>query len=543
MNDNISDLIRGERTSVLRVVLLHFFAAGANQIFPIALGALINMVQTSGSNANREFTAWVFAAMLFGVVARFFLYRSAIYQSSMLGLRLVHKVRVVSFGSALRLSTESHRRYEHGELAAVQSSDTAAIGTFLEDAAERLVGHVMTVIVVAVSILFLWPSALIPILAVLVIVTFVSRMLRPRARAAVLFHKESQSLTIGRFSEHLAGKAAFKDDESRLWAKYRFRDASSLSVGAHVTSQRVTMAAVLMIRLGGTAALIAIVATNLEDVSSGSMLVGTLLTLVILTRRFFEPIQSLLQYENGFTRASMSLDTLCTLARASRDDQDIRQPSSVRRLEVRGVTFLYAEKVVLNGIFLELTRGETCVINGPSGGGKSTFARILAGVDDSAGGSVVFDGVAMTSADLRQMVHLTPQSPSAFSGSVLENIRLFRSDISEDDVVRVATLMDIDAEIRRMRAGYRTPISEVSDRMFRLLVLARAVLADTPVVIFDEHTAGRDVAESKQINLIIERFCRDRICIIFSHDQSALRADRFFQLVDGALDSVGPWIN
>ena len=205
-----------------------------------------------------------------------------------------------------------------------------------------------------------------------------------------------------------------------------------------------------------------------------------------------------------------------------------------------GVSVRYpgrSSRAVSNASFT-VARGETVALAGPSGAGKSTLLSVLLGFVSPAGGRVLVGGVDLASADLRQWrsrIAWVPQRPHLYAGTIAENVRLARPD-ADDDEVRAALVGAGAAEfVDALPAGVETVLGEngagLSAGQRQRLALARALLADRPVLLLDEPTASLDGATEAEIVESVRELARGRTVLLVAHRPALLDlADRVVRL-------------
>ncbi|MHB8990832.1 MAG: thiol reductant ABC exporter subunit CydD [Chloroflexota bacterium] len=205
------------------------------------------------------------------------------------------------------------------------------------------------------------------------------------------------------------------------------------------------------------------------------------------------------------------------------------------------------ERSALRGVSFELRRGERVALVGPSGGGKSTVARLLMGFLQPDQGEILVEGrplKATAPEEWRRQVAWVPQSPYLFHATVAENLRLARPEADQGLLVQAARLAHADEFIRRLPHGYDTVIGEQGERLSggqaQRLALARAYLKDAPLLILDEAAAHLDPEQEALIQESLERLMEGRTVLAIAHRLSTVyRADRILVLADGLVVEAG----
>ena len=218
-------------------------------------------------------------------------------------------------------------------------------------------------------------------------------------------------------------------------------------------------------------------------------------------------------------------------------------------LSLDGVVFAYedAEKNAVDGVTLQIKAGEHVAFVGPSGGGKTTLASLIARFRDVKEGSIKLGGVDVrdiTSSELMNQISYVFQDSKLLKLSILENVRIGRPDATDAEVMKAlekAQCMDI---IEKLPDGVHTKIGAegvyVSGGEAQRLSIARAFLKNAPVLILDEATAFADPDNEQRVQAAFETLSRDKTVIMIAHRLSTVtNADRIYVLKDGTVAESG----
>ncbi|PIE91467.1 MAG: ABC transporter ATP-binding protein [Acidobacteria bacterium] len=212
------------------------------------------------------------------------------------------------------------------------------------------------------------------------------------------------------------------------------------------------------------------------------------------------------------------------------------------------VHFSYEEGLsVLKDVSFTARQGEVTALVGPSGGGKTTAAKLAARFWDIAGGRITLGGVDISQIDpetLLKEFSIVFQDVSLFNESVMENIRLGRKGATDDEVKKVAEIARCDEFIKKLPDGYHTLIGENGEKLSggerQRLSIARALLKDAPIILLDEATASLDAENESKIQAGISELIKNKTVIIIAHRmRTVVDADNIVVLKDGRIVESG----
>ena len=220
------------------------------------------------------------------------------------------------------------------------------------------------------------------------------------------------------------------------------------------------------------------------------------------------------------------------------------------QIELKDVHFSYTgreEDEVLHGVSLRLPEGSFTALVGPSGGGKSTVAKLIARFWDVTSGSITIGGVNVKELPLAQLseyVSFVTQDNFLFRCSLLENIRLGKPDATDEEVRQAARAAQCEEFIQRLPQGYDTPAGEAGRRLSggekQRIAIARMLLKNAPIVILDEATAFTDPENEEKLQRSIAALTRGKTLLVIAHRLSTIQnADSIVVLENGAVRAVG----
>ncbi|MDE6013380.1 MAG: ATP-binding cassette domain-containing protein, partial [Anaeroplasmataceae bacterium] len=183
--------------------------------------------------------------------------------------------------------------------------------------------------------------------------------------------------------------------------------------------------------------------------------------------------------------------------------------------------------------------GQKIAFVGATGAGKTTITNLINRFYEIEGGTITYDGIDIKSIaknDLRRSLAIVLQDTHLFSGSIMENIRYGRLDATDEEVIEAAKLANADGFIRRLPNGYQTYVSadggNLSQGQCQLLSIARAALADTPVLILDEATSSIDTRTERLVQEGINNLMQGRTVFVIAHRLSTVRRSDAIMVLD-----------
>jgi ATP-binding cassette, subfamily B, bacterial HlyB/CyaB len=289
-------------------------------------------------------------------------------------------------------------------------------------------------------------------------------------------------------------------------------------------------------------------------VISGEFTIGQLFAFNMLSANVISPFQRLAGLWHNLQEVGIAIERLCDVieAKPEEDRDDSRQ--SIGKLEgyvkFKNVTFRYnkdADTNVLENINFEISPGQTIALVGRSGSGKTTLAKLILGLYQPTNGSIEIDGKDLATISLhslRSQVGVVDQDTFLFGGTVKENLTLAMPGASSEQIYRAAELAGADEFINKMLMRYDTEIGEggsmLSGGQRQRLAIARALLSNPRLLVFDEATSSLDTESEQIIQRNLEKIRRNRSTIIIAHRLSTVQnADLILVLDKGVLIESG----
>jgi HlyB family type I secretion system ABC transporter len=289
-------------------------------------------------------------------------------------------------------------------------------------------------------------------------------------------------------------------------------------------------------------------------VISGEFTIGQLFAFNMLSANVISPFQRLAGLWNSLQEVGIAIERLCDVIEAKPEENrdDLRQPIGKLQgyVKFKNVTFRYnkdADTNILENINFEIQPGQTIALVGRSGSGKTTLSKLILGLYQPTSGSIDIDGKDLSTISLhslRSQVGVVDQDTFLFGGTVKDNLTLAMPGASSEQIQRAAELAGADEFVNKMPMRYDTEIGEggsmLSGGQRQRLAIARALLNNPRLLIFDEATSSLDTESEQIIQRNLEKIRRNRSTIIIAHRLSTVQnADLILVLDKGVLIESG----
>jgi ATP-binding cassette subfamily B protein len=272
---------------------------------------------------------------------------------------------------------------------------------------------------------------------------------------------------------------------------------------------------------------------------------------VVSVGLFISPVMTLInfmeQYQNGVTGFERFIEILDSAPEM--DTPDATEIENIEgNIEIRDLTYAYdGEKDVLNGISLNIEKGKTYALVGPSGGGKTTICHLIPHFYDITSGEIFIDGREIHTIkreSLRRNIGIVQQDVYLFNSTIKENILYGRLDATDEEVIEAAKRANIHDYIMTLEKGYDTQIGERGVRLSggqkQRLSIARVFLKNPPILILDEATSALDNTTEIFIQAALDELCKGRTTIVVAHRLSTIKnADEIAVVADGKIVEKG----
>ena len=453
-----------------------------------------------------------------------------------------------------KLPLSYFHRVSQGDVLSRITNDVDTLTNSLNQSITQLITSVCTLVGVLIMMLSIsWQLTLVALCIIPVSLAFVMVIVKFSQK-----HFKNQQKYLGTvngqveemYGGHLIVKAFGREEK----AVEAFERENEKLYNAGWKSQFLSGLMMPVMNFVGNLGYVVICMVGASMAAGGTMTIGGIQAFIQYVRSFTQPINQLANISNQLQMTVAAAERIFQFLGEAEEPEEAPKLQT-KDLDLRGdivfdhVQFGYedSEDLVIRDFSATVKAGQKVAIVGPTGAGKTTMVKLLMRFHDLKGGQITLDGHPITDfsrTDLRSQFGMVLQDAWLYSGSILENIRYGKLTATDEEVVQAAKTAQADHFIRTLPGGYQMELNEeasnVSQGQKQLLTIARAVLADSKVMILDEATSSVDTRTEALIQKAMDNLMKGRTSFIIAHRLSTIReADLILCLKDGDIVEQG----
>lgn len=546
---------------------------------------IIPLIGKQNPNYTELYRAMAVLGCIFlcGVIATFIYSRLMVY----IGQGVLKKVRDEMFEHMQKLPIRYFDQNTNGSIMSLYTNDTDTLRQMISQAIPQVFQSLLTVTVTFISMLVLSP--LLTVLAVIMIgvMLFVTKTIGGNSGKYFLSQQLDIAGVTGFVEEHMTGQRVIKVFNHERIAEEEFDKLNEkLFVSASRANTFANMMGPVIGNIGNLQfVLTAVLGGFLSVMGIGGITLGVMASYLQFTKSFTQPFMSIAQQFNSIIMALAGAERIfrlmdeepeldegyVTLVNAKKDENgnltECRERTglwawkhphqsdgTVTYTELKGdvrffdMTFGYTEeKMVLHDLTLYAKPGQKLAFVGSTGAGKTTITNLINRFYDVQDGKIRYDGININKikkADLRRSLGIVLQDTHLFTGTIMDNIRYGKLDATDEEIYAAAQLAHADQFIKMLPKGYDTMLTndgeELSQGQRQLLAIARAAVADPPVLILDEATSSIDTRTEQIVQKGMDNLMKGRTVFVIAHRLSTIRnSDAIMVLEHGRIVERG----
>lgn len=477
-------------------------------------------------------------------------------------------IRTEMFDHMQGLPIQYFDTHSHGDVMSCYTNDTDALRQMLSQSIPQMFSSAITVAAVFCAMLFTSIPLTLLVLACMAVMLLVAKVVAGKSSAFFVKQQSSLGAVNGYIEEMISGQKVVKVFCHEEGAKRGFDELNdSLFENANEANKYANILMPIMQNLGNLQyVLVAVVGGILALSGVSGLTLGAIVAFLQLSKSFTQPISQISQQLNsivmalaGAKRIFMLMDEepeqdegYVTLVNAAYEGGELveigarthiwawkhpHEDGSVTYTRLQGdvrfydVDFAYAEgKPILHNITLSAGSGAKIAFVGSTGAGKTTITNLINRFYDIADGKIRYDGININKikkSNLRRSLGIVLQDTNLFTGTVRENIRYGKLDATDEEVIEASKLANADGFIRRLPNGYDSELaangSNLSQGQRQLISIARAAIADPPVMILDEATSSIDTRTEAIVQRGMDSLMKGRTVFVIAHRLSTVQ--------------------
>jgi len=440
----------------------------------------------------------------------------------------------------------------HGEILSRVTNDVDTVSHTLNQSLSQIITSSITVIGVLVMMLSIsWLMTLVALIIIPLSLLVVSLIVKQSQK----YFKQQQDYlghVNGHVEEMYGGHIVIKAFNGEEKSIQRFNQLNDKLYESAWKSQFFSGMMMPLINFIGNIGYVAVCILGGYLAVQKTITVGDIQAFIQYVRNFTQPITQLANISNVLQQTAAAAERVFEFlneAEESPETENPVAPEAVRdRVEFKNVRFGYnPQKIIIKNFSANVDSGQKIAIVGPTGAGKTTIVKLLMRFYDVTDGAILIDEHNVKDfyrKDLRQMFGMVLQDTWMFNGTIMDNIRYGRPDVSDEEVIAAAKAAHIDHFIRTLPEGYNFVLNEettnISQGQMQLLTIARAILANPKMLILDEATSSVDTRTELLIQKAMDHLMANRTSFIIAHRLSTIRdADLILVMRDGDIVEQG----
>lgn len=440
----------------------------------------------------------------------------------------------------------------YGEVLSRITNDIDTLGMGLNQSVTQIITSVSTMIGVLVMMLSISPLMTLITLVILPISLGLISLVVKKSQKYFKTQQEYLGRINGQVEEVFGGHLVVKVFNKEEEVVDEFKNTNAVLYDSAWKSQFLSGMMQPIMMFVGNLGYVAVAVSGGYLAIKKVITVGDIQAFIQYVKNFTQPIQQLAQVTNQVQSMAAAAERVFELLEEEEEEQKVSNPVKLDKIEgavsFEHVHFGYdPEKIIINDFTCDVKPGQTVAIVGPTGAGKTTMVKLLMRFYDVNEGCIKVDGHDIREfnrLDLRDGFGMVLQDTWLFKGSIMENIRYGRLDATDEEVIAAAKAAHAHHFIQTLPGGYDMELNEdasnVSQGQKQLLTIARAILADNPIMILDEATSSVDTRTEERIQKAMNNLMKGRTSFVIAHRLSTIKdADVILVMKDGDIIEQG----
>lgn len=440
----------------------------------------------------------------------------------------------------------------YGEVLSRITNDIDTMGNGLNQSITQLITSVSTVIGVIVMMLTISP--LMTLISVLILPISIMLMMFVIKKSQRFFKQQQEYVghINGQVEEVYGGHNVIKAFNKENDVRREFHETNETLYKSAWKSQFFSGLMQPIMMFVGNLGYVAVAISGAALAIRGTIQIGDIQAFIQYVKNLTQPVQQVAQVTNMMQQMAAAAERVFELLEEKEEEQIVENPVSTEGIKGE-VTFEHVkfgynpDQIIIKDFSAHVKPGQQVAIVGPTGAGKTTMVKLLMRFYDVNGGAILLDGHNIKNfnrRELRDVFGMVLQDTWLFKGTIMENIRYGRLDATDEEVIAAAKAAHAHRFISALPGGYNMELNEeitnISQGQKQLLTIARAILADNPVLILDEATSSVDTRTEHRIQRAMDNLMKGRTSFVIAHRLSTIKnADIILVMKDGDIIEQG----
>lgn len=532
-------LTRGKRNGLGWILILSALGSAAAILSPYVTGKAVTSI--SGGDAVQSILFCLIGLYVCDWLVKFLQQ----FLMASIGQRIIYYIRNTLFDKIKTLPLAFFDRHQHGELMSRLTNDVDNISTTISNSLTLLLTYGFTIVGIFIMMICLNPLLTLVSLAGVMLIFLLTRTVTRRTRKLFSEQQKNLGMLNGQVEESISGlsvvKAFCREKQMEQDFDEKNEQLCRVSIKALIWSGYLMP---LMNVINNLCYLAIAVFSGLLFVNGSIRDIGLITSFLLYVRQFTRPFVEIANIYNNFQTAVAGAERIFEILDEQPEPKDVENAFPIKQprgdIEFNHVWFGYdPEHAVLKDISLKIPAGTQVAIVGPTGSGKTTIINLLTRFYDVTEGNILLDGRDLRNykmQDLRSAFGVVLQDTALFAESVKDNISYGHAEATMEQIQQAARIAGADSFIERLPHGYNTILKqggmELSQGERQLLTIARAVLANAPIMILDEATSSVDTVTEQKIRRAMLNVCENRTSFIIAHRLSTIRDSHMIILIE-----------
>lgn len=532
--------LQEQKKQIILATFSAFITSGLNLLAPVLIGhAIDRYIQKGDFHGVLVYGGIIFAVYVGALISNY----AQTLLMGRVGQNILFHLRKSIFNKISDLPVAFFNQNKAGDLISRINNDTDKLNQFFSQGLVQFVANGMTIIGGAVFVLVIQWKIGIVLLAPAVFLLFFTQILSPWIRKKNAINQRMVGDLSAEISESIDNFKVIVAFNRRDYFREKFREVNENNYASAVRAGIANNTLTPTYGFASGVAQLLVLAVGISFIVKGEFTIGLLISFITYVSRIYDPLKHMATIWSSFQTAFASWDRIYAILILDSNllkTQSAKTNTTTHLVEFRNVSFTYPEgKEVLKHANFSFDRGKTYALVGPTGGGKTTTASLIARLFDPTEGEVLLDGKDIRSYEnsvRTKMIGFILQEPFLFSGTVRDNIVYGNEEyasLTNDELEKIIQQQGLAMLLDRFDGGLDTVVTATGSKLSlgqkQLIAFMRAVLRKPALIILDEATANIDTVTEQLLEMVLKKLPKETALVIIAHRLNTIEnADEIF---------------